>query len=228
MIVKFASDTEKATKPKRQNGYTVFFADFRNKNKDERKYRDYTFVDWGKVVSNQWKKMDEDKKAAYGKKAINLNKRNCQEKVGPDCTLKAGAKSAKGAKGAKKANVVTLSADGHSAFFDEICKAVKLHFVQKKKLTQKNLNLTKLKNIEKLVAVIKKATNFRVVIDVSDDDSGSGSDSDMDDLDDSASSSDGSGYDSDSSDGKKNKQKRTPCSLNSAVRQIEYREFNRM
>ena len=84
--------TAAPTKPKgRQNGYSVFVAEFRREHKDDRDYRNFTFKEWNKTISDEWKSLTENEQTRYKKKAKQLNLKNCKEPVGQSCPPKAAA-----------------------------------------------------------------------------------------------------------------------------------------
>lgn len=219
MLVKIVP---KKKAPKRQSGYNVFYSEFMRKHKGDRKYREYALADWNTGISAEWAGIGEAKQEMYRKKASSLNLKNCIEPVGPNCTPKASAR-------ANTAVVLSVNGKGHSKFFDEIYNGIELHFVQKKTLQQRDLKLIKVKHLENLIALIKRVTNFRVIVDGSDysdsDVSDGSSYTDNSESDASASyeeprmkSNSSCGMKSNSSCGMRSK---SACGKGAAVRQLE-------
>ena len=184
------------------NAYIIFGAECREKHNLAGRYDDFDakekFAKVNKFISAKWAKLSDAQKAPYERKAAAANEK----------------KAAKPAKG-EVSVIVSPDGKGHTKFFDEICKALELHFVHKKTLRQSDMKLIKIKHIENLLTLIKRVTNQAKTVAADWSDYSDATDSFYTD-------DDSSEDDSDSDEEKPKKKKKGGCTNSQQIAQLDF------
>ena len=81
----FNKEFEKQKPPKKPNtrwsGYFIFADDFRKKNQDKPKYKEFRGIKFISIIGEKWKKLSSEQQEEYNKKAKALNKENRKKLV---------------------------------------------------------------------------------------------------------------------------------------------------